>query len=80
MTSSNVIEGLSDKESYYVFKIDKNHFKLCETILDSFEPIKILELSSTGSDHEFSLVNPRINVIRNNNLVFGIGHSSLAGI
>ena len=78
-TSSNVIEGLSDKESYYVFKIDKNHFKLCETILDSFEPIKILELSSTGSDHEFALVNPRINVIRNNNLVFGIGHSSLAG-
>ena len=78
-TSTNVIEGLSDKESYYVFKIDDNHFKLCETIIDSFDPIQTLDLLSTGSDHEFSLINPKIDVIRNNNLVFGIGHSSLAG-
>ena len=48
-----------------------------------FDPIKTIELSSTGgstgSTHEFSLINPQINVLRNNNLVFGVGHSSLEG-
>ena len=40
-TSSDIIEGLLDKESYYIFKIDENNFKLTETILDSFDPPKV---------------------------------------
>ena len=41
------------------------------------DPIRIIELSSTGGTHEFSLINPKIEIIKNNNLVFGVGHSSL---
>ena len=82
--STSVCEGLVNQESYYVFKIDDNNFKLSETEIDVlFDPIKTIELSSTGgstgSNHEFSLINPQINVLRNNNLVFGVGHSSLEG-
>ena len=77
-SASTPSEGLSDKNSYFVYKVDDNNFKLGETPIDvKNKPINILELSSTGSNHEFSLINPKIEVVRNNNLVFGVGHSSL---
>ena len=77
-SASSPSEGLSNKNSYFVYKVDDNNFKLGETPIDvNNKPIKIIELSSTGSDHEFSLINPKIEVVRNNNLVFGVGHSSL---
>ena len=77
-SASTPSEGLSDKNSYFVYKVDDNNFKLGETPIDvKNKPINILELSSTGSNHEFSLINPKIEVIRNNDLVFGVGHSSL---
>ena len=75
-----LIEGLVDKNSYFVFKVDDNNFKLGETPLDVInDPIKIIEFSSVGGTHQFSLINPKINIVRNNNLVFGVGHSSLEG-
>ena len=82
--STSVTEGLTNQESYYVFKVDDNNFKLGETYNDvTSNPANIIELSSTGgvtgSKHEFSLVNPPISVLRDNNLVFGVGHSSLLG-
>ncbi len=82
--STSVTEGLSNQESYYVYKVDDNNFKLGETYSDvTSNPINIIELSSTGgatgSNHEFSLINPPISVLRDNNLVFGVGHTSLAG-
>ncbi len=78
-SSNDVIEGLNNGQSYFVFKVDDNNFKLTEAPNDLLQPIRILEFSSVGSNHEFSLVNPQINVVRNNNLVFGVGHSSLEG-
>ena len=78
-TSSNPIEGLDNKESYYVYRVDDNNFNLTKTLRDLIFPVRLIEFSSTGSNHEFSLVNPEINVVRNNSLVFGIGHSSLEG-
>ena len=82
--STSVTQGLTNKDSYYVFKVDDNNFKLGETYNDvTSNPANIIELSSTGgatgSNHEFSLVNPPIPIIRDNNLVFGVGHSSLLG-
>ena len=82
--STSITEGLTNKDSYYVFKVDDNNFKLGETYSDvTSNPANIIELSSTGgttgSNHEFSLVNPPIPIIRDNNLVFGVGHSSLLG-
>ncbi len=78
-TSDDPIEGLSSKENYYVFKVDDNSFNLAETIPDIFDPVRVAEFSTVGGTHEFSLVNPQIRVVRNNNLVFGVGHSSLEG-
>ena len=79
-TSSSVSEGLVNQESYYVFKIDDDNFKLGETYSDVISnPAKIIELSSTGNNHEFSLINPPLTVFRDNNLVFGLGHTSLEG-
>ena len=82
--STSVTEGLTNQDSYYVYKLDDNNFKLGETYSDvTSNPASIIELSSTGgatgSNHEFSLINPPISVLRDNNLVFGLGHTSLSG-
>ncbi len=79
-SSTSVSEGLSNNESYFVLKIDNNNFKLGETLIDvTSNPASVIELSSTGGTHEFSLINPPISVLRDNNLVFGVGHTSLQG-
>ena len=79
-SSTSVSEGLSNNESYFVLKIDDNNFKLGETYIDvTSNPASVIELSSTGGTHEFSLINPPISVLRDNNLVFGVGHTSLQG-
>ena len=78
--SSSVSQGLANNESYYVFKVDDNNFKLGETYIDvTSNPSSVIELSSTGGTHEFSLINPPISILRDNNLVFGLGHTSLQG-
>ena len=41
--------------------------------------LKLLNCHQQVEHHEFSLINPKIEVVRNNNLVFGVGHSSLEG-
>ena len=79
-SSTSVSEGLSNNESYFVLKVDDNNFKLGETLIDvTSNPASVIELSTTGGVHEFSLINPPISVLRENNLVFGVGHSSLNG-
>ena len=79
-SSNDPIEGLNSKETYYVHKEDDNNFKLTETLFDAVQSIKIIELSSEPvGAHQFSLVNPPLVVVNNNNLVFGVGHSSLQG-
>ena len=78
--SSSVSEGLVNKESYYIYKVDDNNFKLGETYSDvTSNPANIINLKSTGNNHEFSLINPPIPVYKNNNLVFNVQDSSLFG-
>ena len=78
--SSNVSEGLVNQECYYVFKVDDNNFKLGETYSDVISnPTSVIDIKSTGNNHEFSLINPPIPIYKNNNLVFGVGHTSLVG-
>ena len=79
-SSTSVSEGLSNNETYFVLKIDDNNFKLGETFIDvTNNPATVVELSSTGGVHEFSLINPPISILKENNLVFGVGHTSLNG-
>jgi hypothetical protein len=68
-------------DSYYVYKINDNEIKLCETYTDSKNtPPTTVSIASTGGKNQFiTLVNPQIKSIKNNNLVFNLSDSSLAG-
>ena len=73
-------EGLENKD-YFVYKIDDNNFKLCETTFDLSKLIpNIVGIASTGGNSQtISLINPSITSINNNNLVFNLSDSSLSG-
>ena len=74
------IVGLSTR-SYYVYKVDDDNIKLGESRKDVINdpPILINFTSTGGSGQELSLINPQIEVIRNNNLKFDLTDSSLQG-
>ena len=68
--------------SYYVYKIDDNSIRLGETYVDvTSNPANTLSITSGtgGSNQSISLINPPIPILRDNNLVFGVGHTSLLG-
>jgi len=78
-TEPNIIpEGLSIKD-YFVYRVDNNKFKLSETLNDviSNPPVTVGIASTGGISQSISLINPQINVVRNNSLVFDLSHSSL---
>ena len=68
-------------ENYFVYRIDENTIKLCDTLLDSLNsPPTTVSIGGTGAGNQkISLVNPQIKVIKNNNLVFNLSDSSLLG-
>ena len=74
------ITGLSEG-SYFVYRLDDNNFKIAETQYDANStPPTIVSLGSTGgAAQELSLVNPKLGVVRNNNLVFNTSDTSLSG-
>ena len=77
---SEVIGGLSTG-SYYVFVIDKDNFRFTETRKDATSsPPTFVNLTSVGgTDQTLSLVNPPLNVFRNNDLVFNLEDPTLSG-
>jgi len=79
-SNSEVIGGLSTG-SYYVFVIDKDNFRFTETKKDavSSPPIFVNLTSVGGTDQTLSLVNPPLNVFRNNDLVFNLEDPTLSG-
>jgi hypothetical protein len=78
--STSVISGLSTG-SYYVHKIDSNNINLSESYVDSLSvPPKFIKFNSVGiGTQELNLIQSKINVIRNNDLVFNVSDSSLQG-
>ena len=70
--------GLENNSFYYVFKVSDDKIKLSETLNDATgSTVKTISIGSTGgSDQKLSLVNPQIDVVKNNNLVFDISDSS----
>ena len=79
-SSDLIISGL-ETGSYYVYRIDDNKISLTNTQYDAISsPPSIVSFGSTGGSlHEVSKINPELKVIRNNNLVFDVSHSSLSG-
>jgi len=70
-----------DNNTYFVYVKDSNTIKLCETLIDSRNnPPKEVGITSVGNSNQtISLINPQINVVKNNNLVFDLSDSSLSG-
>ena len=70
-----------DKNYFYIYKINSNKFNLCETYRDSLvTPPLVVSIASTGgSNQSISPINPQIQTVKNNNLVFDLTDTSLNG-
>ena len=79
-SSNSVAAGLSTG-FYYVYRVNDNSIKLCETYIDStsISPRTLNIISTGGANQSISLVNPQIISFKNNNLVFNLSDNSLAG-
>ena len=62
-------------------KLNRNTINLCETLIDSQQnPPTVVSFASTGGSSQIiSLINPQIQPVTNNNLVFDLSDSSLSG-
>jgi hypothetical protein len=67
--------------SYYVYKITDDKIKLSDSYKNTLlnPPVAVSIASSGGSSQSISKINPQIESIRNNNLVFDLTDSSLIG-
>ena len=74
------ISGLSTG-IYYTIKVNSDTIKISETYLDSISsPPKTVSIgSSGGSNQTISKVNPFIESVKNNNLIFNLSDPSLQG-
>jgi hypothetical protein len=79
-SANSVASGLSTG-FYYVYRVNDNSIKLCETYIDSetVPPTTVSINSTGGSNQSISLVNPQIISFKNNNLVFNLSDNSLVG-
>jgi len=73
-TSSPIAEG-----SYYVYVIDDDNFNLCKTYSNATQnpPIIVTWSGSPAIVYAMAKVNPQIEVVKNNSLVFNLDDSSL---
>ena len=79
--SSNVVASGLSTGIYYVYRVNDNTIKLSETYLDSktIPPTTVSIAGTGGSSQSISLINPQIESIKNNNLIFNLSDNSLAG-
>ena len=78
--TSESIGGLTTG-SYFVYTVDTNNFQLADTKKDIFSsPPRTITLTSAGGhDHTFSLINPPLEIFKNNNVEFNLSDSTLTG-
>lgn len=77
--STSTPSGLLNEEVYYVNKVDIDTIRLSETYKDSISELpRVVYINSVGiGTQEILLIQPNINLVRNNNLVFDLSDSSL---
>jgi hypothetical protein len=72
------IGGLTGQGMYYVIPITKNQFKLANSYYDAVTPpLEEINLTSSGSGFFYS-INPKIEIIKNQNIIFDVSDSSLS--
>ena len=79
--SANEVSSGLTTGVYYVYKVSNNIIKLTETFSNSISnpPITVSIAGTGGSQQFISPINPQIESIKNNNLVFDLTDSSLVG-
>ena len=79
VTGDKILYEDNGSEEYFVYRINRNRINLCETLIDSQKnPPTVVSFASTGSSSQsISLINPQLQPIKNNNLVFDLSDSSL---
>ena len=79
--STDLISSGLQTGGYFVYRIDDNNFNVCETFSDALSsPPNLVSIAGTGgASQEFSLINPKIELVRGNNLKFDLSDSSLSG-
>ena len=78
--STSVASGLSTG-IYYVYKVDDNLVKLCQTYTDSISnpPLFVDINSAPAVTHRLLPINPNLDIVKNNNAVFDLSDTSLSG-
>ena len=67
--------------SFFVVKKNSDTFRLAETYYETTDDgLKTINITGAGAtDHRFSLINPKIEVVSNSDLKFDLSHDSLSG-
>jgi len=78
--SDSISSGL-DTGSYFVYRVNSDNIKLSHSNINANKnPPVVVSIGGTGgSSQTISLINPRIQSVLNNNLVFDLTDSSLEG-
>ena len=65
--------------TYFINRVSSRRFQLSETIEDNnSNPVRTVSITAnTGGDQSISLINPRIDVVKNSKLNFGLTSSTL---
>ena len=81
VSGNTVPTGLSSDRAYYVYPVDEDLIKLCDTHVDSItNPPRVIDIAAAGNTvNRFFKINPKIESIKGNNLVFDLADSSLEG-
>ena len=66
--------------TYFVNKVSSRRFQLCETIEDlNSNPVNVTSITAnTGGTQKIAPINPRIDVVKNSKLTFGLSSTTLA--
>lgn len=77
--ASNAASPLVDGNHYYVIKYNNDRIKLANTYSDTLKtpPVNVAITTTGSGTHEISLINPRIEITRGNNIGFGVSDLSL---
>jgi len=80
-SSTNPANGLENNQIYYVFKVDENKIKLTESLYQTTIPNpQYVSIGSSGSDHQISSVNPPIDIVNGNTVIFDLSDSTLSDV
>jgi len=78
-TTTNPAFGLNQNRIYYIIKIDSNQFRLSDSYYQSItKNSSYVNITSAGSGHEISSINPPLTLIEGNTVIFDLSDSSLA--